>query len=501
MGYLISIKAGAYYSDREKNVLGAQSRWTEAAKAYGGFPVPASLFNTTTIPFLGDHDVGGFVDTWGDFNVDEVFAYLNSPAALDNAQYIGQQIINNFENGGTDFDNLAEAQAAADDAVAARIEKIEGFIATAPTEGGYGLYNSLANPTRSWQVTEETLAAYVEASLEGDFWSANFGFRYVTTDTSSQAAGEEFVGTESITAGTDVLSLSKKSGDLVYAKGSYSKILPSLNVKYDVTDDLVARFSYSESLTRPRLEDLTAARKVNAASFSEDQGFIGTIAGKNTDLQPFTSTNIDLALEWYYAPESYVGGTYFTKDLANWITQETRVVTLHDTIQNVDREFDQTSPFNSESAKVSGLELALLHNFESGFGVQANYTLLDTTGAANATSESKVNLHGLSESSYNIIGFYEQGPLQVRIAYNWREGYTTCNYCVDTKGINGAKSIDDYGQVDASASYDITEQVSIFADVINLTDEDPYGYTVHKRNILSIVDTGTRYSIGVRATF
>jgi len=500
-GYLTSVRAGTYYSDREKTVIGAQSGWANAAKTFGGFPMPSSLFSSTTTSFLSDHDQGGFVNSWLDFNPDDVFAYLNSTAASTNADHVGQQIMNDFENGRGTYATLAEAQAAADAAVAAKLDKIAGHIAGAPTEGGYGLYNTLPNAAKSWQVTEETLAAYVEANLEGESWSANLGLRYVTTDTASNAAGEEFVGTSAITAGTDILSLDKKSGDVVYTKGSYSKLLPSLNVKYDISDDLVARFSFSESLTRPRLEDLTAAQKISAASFSEDQGFIGTIKGKNTNLKPFTSTNIDLALEWYYAPESYVGGTYFQKDLSNWITDETRVVTLHDTIQNVDREFDQTSPFNAESAEVTGLELALLHNFDSGFGVQANYTILDTTGAANATSESKVNLHGLSESSYNIVGFYENGPLQVRIAYNWREGYTTCSYCVDTKGINAAKSIDDYGQIDASASYDLTEQISIFADVINLTDEDPYGYTVRKSNVMSIVDTGTRYSLGVRATF
>ena len=501
MEYVTSIKAGAYYSDREKDVRGAQSRWTEAAKAFGGFPVPSTLFNNVNIPFLSDHNQGGFVNAWPDFDVNDLFAYLNSPAALANAQHIGQQIINNYENGGTEYTSLEEAQAAADAAVAARIATIQAYFDSSPTTGNYGLYNTEPTPTRSWKVTEETLAAYAEANLAGEAWSANIGLRYVTTDTSSQAAGEEFVGTEAITAGSDVLSLNKRSGEILYAEGSYSKLLPSINFKYDINDDLVARFAYSKSLSRPKLADLTAAQNISVASFAEEQGFEGKISGKNTDLKPYTSTNFDFALEWYYAPESYVGGTYFKKDLSNWITQETRVVTLRDTIQNVDRNFDETSPFNAESAEVNGLELALLHNFDSGFGIQANYTMLDTTGAADSTSESRVDLHGLSDSSYNIIGFYENDKWQIRIAYNWREGYTTCSRCVDTSGLNGSQSVDDYGQVDASASYDINEQFSVFAEVVNLTDEDPYKYTVRKSNILSIVDTGTRYSFGVRATF
>ena len=218
-------------------------------------------------------------------------------------------------------------------------------------------------------------------------------------------------------------------------------------------------------------------------------------------MKPFTSSNIDLALEWYYSPDSYVGGTYFTKDLTDWITTETQNVTLFDPIQNVDRVFQKTSPFNAESAKVSGLELSLLHNFDSGFGLQANYTILDTTGAADSVSESRVNLHGLSESSYNVIGFYEQGPLQVRLAYNWREAYTMCSYCIDTNGINASKFVDDYGQLDGSVSYDISDKLVVFAQVVNLTDEDTLVYALRKSNIMHIKDTGTRYSLGVRARF
>ena len=505
--YLTSIRSGLYYSDRQKNKSLTQSRWTGAAKVFGNFPIPASLFKTANLDFLQDHDEGGFVNSWFDWDTAALFDYFNSPAAIESASFIGDQIINDYENGGTDYASLAEAQTAADAAVADKIASINGYFSSAPTEGNLGLYNKIADARadRKWQVNEETFAAYVEANLAGDAWSANIGLRYVKTDTSAISAGQEFLGTHRITAGSDILTEKLIEGDKddIHTKGSYTKLLPSLNVKYNINDDLVARFAYSKSLTRPPLEDLTAASKITVSPFLEEDGFEGKVASKNSNLKPFTSTNIDLALEWYYASESYIGGTYFRKDLTDWITTETQNVTLFDPIQNKDRVFQQTSPFNAESAKVSGLELAMLHNFDSGFGLQANYTMLDTTGAADSVSESRVNLHGLSESSYNIIGFYEKGPLQARIAYNWREGYTTCSYCVDTAigGISASKSIDDYGQVDASISYDISDVLVVFAEVINLTDEDPLEYTLRKSNILSITDTGTRYSLGVRATF
>lgn len=505
--YLTSIRSGLYYSDRQKNKSLTQSRWTAAAKVFGNFPIPASLFRTANIDFLQAHDKGGFANSWVDWDTDALFNYFNSSAAIESASFIGAQIINDYENGGTDYTSLEEAQAAADAAVAAKIEDIQGYFASAPTDGEFGLYNKIADSRadRKWQVNEETFAAYVEANLLGDAWSANIGLRYIKTNTSSISAGQEFLGTNRITAGSDILTQKLIEGDKdsILSEGSYTKLLPSVNVKYDINDDLVFRFAYSKSLTRPPLEDLTAASKIIVLPFFEGDVFEGKIEGKNSNLKPFTSTNIDLALEWYYAPESYVGGTYFNKNLTDWITTQTQNVTLRDPVQNVDRVFQKTSPFNAESAKVSGLELAILHNFDNGFGIQANYTMLDTTGAADAVSESRVNLHGLSESSYNIIAFYEVGPLQARIAYNWREGYTTCSYCVDTAigGINASKSIDDYGQIDASVSYDISDDLVVFAEAINLTDEDPLEYTLRKSNILSLTDTGARYSLGVRATF
>ena len=503
--YLTSIRSGLYYSERQKNKSLTQSRWSGAAKVFSGFPIPASQFSTVDLPFLQDHDEGGFANTWLDWDTTALFDYFNSPAAIATASFIGDQIINDYENGGTDYTSLAEAQAAADAAVTAKIASINDHIATAPTEGDLGLYNKVSDTRadRKWQVNEETVAAYVEANLAGDAWSANIGLRYIKTDTSSLSLGQRFLGTHRITPGSDVLSQKNTDGneEPILAEGSYTKLLPSVNVKYNINDDLVARFAYSQSLTRPPLQDLTAASEILVKGFYEEEGFEGKIKGKNPELKPFTSSNIDLALEWYYSPDSYVGGTYFTKDLTDWITTETQNVTLFDPIQNVDRVFQKTSPFNAESAKVSGLELSLLHNFDSGFGLQANYTILDTTGAADSVSESRVNLHGLSESSYNVIGFYEQGPLQVRLAYNWREAYTMCSYCIDTNGINASKFVDDYGQLDGSVSYDISDKLVVFAQVVNLTDEDTLVYALRKSNIMHIKDTGTRYSLGVRARF
>ncbi|WOH36271.1 TonB-dependent receptor [Thalassotalea fonticola] len=504
LGLLTSVKAGVYYSDREKTKNRAETPWGDVVKGmYAGFyaNVPESLFYKISPDggFLSDHDDGGFVNNWLTFNPDDLFAYLISDEARANADHRGEQIMNNFANGDDTYANEAEAQAAADAAVALQLAKIDAGFAANPSGGKYGPYTPVHNAGKSWVVTEETIAAYIEANFAGDSWSGNFGLRYITTDTESVSAGEEFVGMEEI-PGTGGYIEHTNTSDTIMASASYDKILPSVNLKFDLTEDVVARISYSESLTRPNLSQLISAQSISASAISDGQGgteFNGTINGQNPELKPYTSSNVDIALEWYYSDDSYLGATYFSKNLTDWIVSSTQDVTLYDSISNVDREFQQTSPFNTESAEISGIEMAMLHNFDSGFGVQANYTLLDTSAASDETSTSNVNMNGLSETSYNLIGYYEQGPIQARIAYNWREGYTTCNSC----SWGDPMKVDNYGQVDASVSYDISEQFTVFADVINLLDEDPYKYTVHKNRTISITDTGTRYSVGVRATF
>ncbi|WP_159820938.1 TonB-dependent receptor [Colwellia sp. 20A7] len=502
-GVLTSISSGIHYSDRTKSYDRGETPWTDVVVGfYGGYVanVPSDIFYDVAPSggFLSDHNTGGFIDNWVSFDPDDVFDYLVSDEARQSASHVGDQIMNNFANGDPTYANEAEAQAAADAASAAKLANIEaGF---AKYTGEYGPYTPVHLPAKSWEVNEETLSAYVQASLEGENWSGNVGLRYVTTDTTSYSANEVFIGMR-LLPGQGAYAKESESGQISVGKGSYSQLLPSLNVKYDITEDIVTRFAYSKTLTRPSLSQLILGETISAVG--TDSAVAGQVdwdlkaTGQNPDLKPYISDNIDVAIEWYYAPESYIGATYFSKDLSDWIVTETVDEERYDSIQEVNLTFQRTAPRNVESAEVSGIELAMLHNFESGFGIQLNYTMIDTTAASSAGSDSRVSMTGLSDSSYNVIGFYENGAFQARVAYNWREGYTTCTSC----SWGDPELIDDYGQVDASASYDVTETVSIFADVTNLLDEDPYKYAKYKNRTESITDTGVRYSVGVRASF
>ena len=168
-----------------------------------------------------------------------------------------------------------------------------------------------------------------------------------------------------------------------------------------------------------------------------------------------------------------------------------------------------------------------------GFGIQANYTYIDSSAdiPLNSQPESGDTLAGaapidtdrsaygqlpidqLSENAFNLVGMYEKNGFSARLAYTWRSdyliGWGTNGFDPDfNDGLGGKARIpvynDDYGQLDASIGYDITDNITISAEAGNLLEEktvgiidqngagDHVGYTYAQ---------DARYAIGIRAKF
>ena len=104
---------------------------------------------------------------------------------------------------------------------------------------------------------------------------------------------------------------------------------------------------------------------------------------------------------------------------------------------------------------------------------------------------------GLSDS-LNLVAFYEKGPFQTRLAWNWRDAFVQS--LTQVQG-DGPTIVEEYHQLDISGSYDITENMSVFFEGINLTEE-----FVHKRgrfsnHLLLAEDSGRRWAFGIRGSF
>ncbi|MES1197188.1 MAG: TonB-dependent receptor [Pseudomonadota bacterium] len=290
---------------------------------------------------------------------------------------------------------------------------------------------------------------------------------------------------------------------------TYRYLLPNLDVNLSLTDDIKLRLDASRTLTRPPLNFLTP--DVNFSG-SPRVGALGG-SGGNPDLLPYLSDNLDIGLEWYYAPNSYVSGDVFVKEVTNFIVGGTTSVTLNAPILDAGgtqtaatSTWTVTSNVNGPSAEIRGLELAWQHLFgDTGFGFQANATFVDTDKPydTNNLSVSGFAVTGLANSA-NLVAFYDKNGLQGRIAVNWRDEYLdhfgqlqngAAVYGSEPTFVNAATT------VDASTSYDINDHFQVYFEGLNLTNET---YSTHGRfaeQILDAVDFGRRFTLGVHVRY
>ena len=345
--------------------------------------------------------------------------------------------------------------------------------------------NTIAN---GWKVGEETLGAYIELNNEymiGDMrLRSNTGVRYVKTNLSSEAV----VG-----------------GTPVKVKRTYDNYLPSMNLALDVREDLVARFAFGRSMTRPGLSSLN----ISGPRFGYTTRTVGNLG--NPDLKPYQSNDVDLSLEWYFGKEGLLSVGLFNKDIVTSL--KTDVVTKlvpsefwaaiyadpqYDVSYNADPQtvpYTFTIPVNSDKGNsVKGYELTYNQPFTflpgawSKLGIAANYTHVlakDSTG--------------LSPNSYNITLYYDQADYGARVSLNKRD-----DYLLSQPGGNGHVQERKYGptHVDFSTFYNINKHFTVTFEGINITDEVERIYGTGDSGTMDLTreytHTGAQYFLGVR---
>lgn len=149
-------------------------------------------------------------------------------------------------------------------------------------------------------------------------WGDNWG---KTTDPQGNTSPEQaggFVNVNRIDRSTSVTPGSDQN--------EYSNILPSLNLNYLITDDIIARLALSKTMNRPRFEDTRAG-----FTFTEDMwAGENTILATNTGLRPLESKNVDIALEWYFSGSNLLAVTAFHKDQSNFTSNQNATVYFTD---------------------------------------------------------------------------------------------------------------------------------------------------------------------------
>ena len=367
-----------------------------------------------------------------------------------------------------------------------------------------GTYTLVPVPSSFERINEDTLAGFFSAAITTKVASMplkiNVGVR------------EEMTGVETYGIAQLPTKLTRQTGDItaliptfsapqtVEQSNRYSYLLPNLDMNLSVTDNLDVRFDASRTLTRPPLSDISP---VLTFPSTERIGALQATGG-NPDLLPYLSDNLDLGAQWYYAPNSYVSLDGFLKDVTNFVvegaTQQTANGVIDPTTGQL-AQFTVTTNVNGPKAKVYGAEFALQHVFDdSGFGFQANATVVGTDKPYDPydTSISGFAVTGLADSA-NLVAFYDKNGFQARIAANWRDGYLDHFGQQQNNSLFGTEPtfVNPNTEIDFSSSYDLTEQINLYFEALNLNNAT---YSTHGRfseQVLDVVEFGRRFTVGV----
>ncbi len=326
---------------------------------------------------------------------------------------------------------------------------------------------------------------------------------YVTGDFKTTIMGHDLDGTAGVRA---VRTSLKSVGFIQDSTGShnvsidnhYNNILPSLNARLHITDDFQVRAAYGKTLTRPNFTDMAAHVQLNPNIPSQyDANGRPTGSSGNPFLKPMTATSYDLSAEYYWGSSNLAFLGVFKKDVNGYAAGGTQLMNF----SGVD--YDIGTSVNLGKGTVKGFETGYTQFFDflpglwSGLGLQANYTHVDSK--VEQSPGKFIPLPKLSKDSYNVIALYEKGPVQARIAYNWRSAYLDQ---INGSGVFGFNQFAaPYSSLDASASYRINSVFTVSVDGVNLTNSMYHTYVGKKSGGLLWQLNDRRYSISLKANF
>lgn len=445
-GGAVTAYAGAGYSQRTKRTTGF-GEGNQCAYCGSDVPLPPNLFTPTHFNFFGGA-AGGNTADWVDLNANQLY------------------------------------------------QTMLGLNSTAnPALHSGNLLPFAVDPAASSAVKEKVALGYVMLQFKGDLGdlpiAVNAGVRFEDTHFTSTGAGQTVLSAKPNGTGQNIIVLSGLTP--LSSKGHYTDILPSLNARLNLTDTLILRAAASRVISRPTLTDLSSAQNITSNPGNE------RITRGNPNLLPFRASQVEGGLEWYYDRDSLLSATLFYKSIDSFITRGV-------TTQKVDQvTFIIDQPVNGKGATVKGAEFSYRTLFKGlwapldGFGTQLSYTFTSSNASyVNAAkAASSYSLQGLSKNSYTAVGFYEKGPLQVRVSYTWRD-----HYLVAPQTQTGVPEFSDsYDQLDAGIQVSLTKNIILTADATNLTNSKEFHYANVIANTQEYRMVGRRYSAGVRVRF
>jgi len=358
------------------------------------------------------------------------------------------------------------------------------------------------------QVIENTNAFFVQMALGTKIadmpLKINLGVRQEFTDLTTVGIGRLPTSLTVQAADHTAFTTAFTPTANVTGHNNYQYLLPNLDMALFITDELQLRLDASRTLTRPALGQITPVLNVPV---SPRVGAL-TASGGNPNLAPYLSDNLDLAANYYYAHNSYVGIDVFSKNVTNFIVAGTTQQTINDVIDpttGAKAIYTVSANVNGPTANVYGAEVAWQHVFgDSGFGFQANGTVVGTNKPYNPNDLSKSGfaVTGLADSA-NLVGFYDKDGFQVRVAATWNDTVLDHFGQPQNNSKFGAEPtfVNANTHIDFSTSYDFSRQLSVYFTAQNLTDATTSTHGRWPDQVIDVWDYGRRFTAGVHYRF
>lgn len=392
----------------------------------------------------------------------------------------------------------------------------------------YGTIIQMPDPANMYDLEEETTTLYFQTNFSGEFfdmnYSANAGLRYIKTeyDINQTETGQgntvTYSGVEYIIDGA--LGAPSPIGATLNTVRSYDDYLPAVNVKLDLTEDMVLRFAYAKTMTSHNTDQLAGGITVNrtlGCGLKSDDGadiFCATAANQsgNPYLDPWRSSNFDLSYEWYFSSAGMFNLGLFYMDIESYTERTTEMLPIPDSdgvVRGYDLnsgEFTGLTPVttiaNGEGGSIEGMEVGIQQGFDflpgvwGGFGVTANYTYSPSESGSKDYYGDDTPMADNSEHQSNLALWYERDGIQARIAHNYRS--KKFMWITNKDPYQFARYQKPTHYIDASISYELNDAVTFSLQGTNLTEEQQEEYIQWEDNIDKRYINERRYTVGLQ---
>ena len=293
-----------------------------------------------------------------------------------------------------------------------------------------------------------------------------------------------------------VLTLDDDAGELNVGNtrlvNTYTNLLPSVQLKYNLSKDLLARASWTNTLGRPNYSELSGTTYLAYEETSDPGLYEGSLEIANPILKPYISRNLDISLEHYFPKGGIIAVGGFYKNILNQIyTVENE---YNDTLYAGKHfsELETVQVSNADAAKLYGIEFSYDQAFTflpkafNGLGFSANFALIGSKVNLPNRPGEDLPLFRQAKNVYNLALYYQKKGFEFRAATSHRSAYLTeaANESSYEEAVEAGIAIKEFDRYDAArTTYDLSgsytfyrNRMKVTAQLRNLTNEPEQGY-------------------------